>query len=47
MWPFLAVLIASFALMAITMAFQVYRAVQALRGITVLQEPHEGGDATH
>jgi TRAP-type C4-dicarboxylate transport system permease small subunit len=47
MWPFLAILIASFAFMAITMAFQVYRAVQALRGITVLVEPHEAGDATH
>ena len=47
MWPFLAVLIVSFSFMAITMAFQVYRAVQALRGITVLEEPHEAGDATH
>ena len=47
MWPFLAVLIVSFAFMAITMAFQVYRAVQALRGLTVLQEPHDAGDATH
>jgi len=47
MWPFLAVLIASFAFMAITMAFQLYRAVQALRGITVLEEPHDAGDATH
>jgi len=47
MWPFLAVLIASFAFMAITMAFQVYRAAQALRGITVLEEPQDAGDATH
>lgn len=47
MWPFLAVLIVSFAFMAITMVFQLYRAVQALRGITVLEEPHEAGDATH
>ena len=47
MWPFLAVLIASFAFMAITMVFQVYRAVQAMRGITVLEEPAEAGDATH
>jgi hypothetical protein len=29
------------------MAFQVYRAVQALRGITVLEEPQDAGDATH
>jgi C4-dicarboxylate transporter DctQ subunit len=47
MWPFLAILIVSFSFMAITMAFQVYRAVQALRGITVLEEPQEAGDATH
>jgi TRAP-type C4-dicarboxylate transport system permease small subunit len=47
MWPFLAILIVSFAFMAITMTFQVYRAVQALRGITVLQEPQDVGDATH
>jgi C4-dicarboxylate transporter DctQ subunit len=47
MWPFLAVLMVSFAFMAITMVFQIYRAVQALRGITVLEEPHEAGDATH
>ena len=47
MWPFLAVLIVSVAFMAITMAFQVYRAVQALRGITELEEPQEAGDATH
>jgi TRAP-type C4-dicarboxylate transport system permease small subunit len=47
MWPFLAILIVSFAFMAITMAFQLYRAVQALRGITVLEEPHDAGDATH
>ena len=47
MWPFLAVLMVSFTFMAITMVFQVYRAVQALRGITVLEEPHEAGDATH
>lgn len=47
MWPFLAILIVSFAFMAITMVFQVYRAVQALRGITALEEPHDAGDATH
>jgi hypothetical protein len=29
------------------MVFQIYRAVQALRGITVLEEPHEAGDAPH
>jgi len=47
MWPFLAILIVSFAFMAITMVFQVYRAVQALRGVTVLEEPQDAGDATH
>ena len=47
MWPFLAVLLASFAFMAITMLFQIYRAVQALRGITVLEEPVEKMDGTH
>lgn len=47
MWPFLAVLIVSFAFMAITIVFQIYRAVQAMRGITVLVEPQEAGDATH
>ena len=47
MWPFLAVLLASFAFMAITMLFQIYRAVQALRGRTVLEEPVEKMDGTH
>jgi TRAP-type C4-dicarboxylate transport system permease small subunit len=47
MWPFLAVLLFSFAAMAVTMAFQIYRAVQALRGITVLQEEREEMDGTH
>jgi len=47
MWPFLAVLLTSFAFMAITMLFQIYRAVQALRGITVLEEPVEHMDGTH
>ena len=47
MWPFLAVLLASFAFMAITMIFQIYRAVQKLRGRTVLEEPVEKMDGTH
>jgi TRAP-type C4-dicarboxylate transport system permease small subunit len=47
MWPFLAVLIVSFAFMAISTAFQLYREAQALRGVTVLEEPHQAGDATH
>jgi TRAP-type C4-dicarboxylate transport system permease small subunit len=47
MWPFLAVLLVSFACMAITMLFQIYRAVHALRGRTVLEEKQEEADGTH
>jgi TRAP-type mannitol/chloroaromatic compound transport system permease small subunit len=47
MWPFLAVLLFSFTCMAITMLFQIYRELQALRGRTVLEEPVEKTDATH
>jgi TRAP-type C4-dicarboxylate transport system permease small subunit len=47
MWPFLAVLLFAFASMAITMLFQIYREVQALRGRTVLVEKREEGDGTH
>ena len=47
MWPFLAVLLFSFAAMAVTMLFQIYRAVQALRGRSVLVEAREEADGTH
>ena len=47
MWPFLAVLLFSFATMAITMLFQIYRALQALRGRSVLAEAREEADGTH
>jgi TRAP-type C4-dicarboxylate transport system permease small subunit len=47
MWPFLAVLLFSFAAMGITMLFQIYREVQALRGRTVLVEEHREADGTH
>ena len=47
MWPFLAVLLFSFACMGITMLFQIYRAMQALRGRTVLHEEREEMDGTH
>jgi len=47
LWPFLAVLLFSFACMGITMLFQIYRAVQALRGRTVLVEKSEEADGTH
>ena len=47
MWPFLAVLLLSFACMGVTMLFQIYREVQALRGRTVLAERREETDGTH
>jgi TRAP-type C4-dicarboxylate transport system permease small subunit len=47
MWPFLAVLLASFALMAVSLLFQIYRGVQKLRGRTVLAEPAEMETALH
>jgi TRAP-type C4-dicarboxylate transport system permease small subunit len=47
LWPFLAVLLFSFACMAITMLFQIYREVQALRGRTVLVEERHEADGTH
>lgn len=43
MWPFLAVLLAGFAFMAVTIFFQIYREIQKLRGRTVLEEPSEAG----
>ncbi len=45
MWPFLAVLLVSFAFMALTMFFQIYRAIQGLRGRSVLEEPAEKDEA--
>ena len=47
MWPFLAVLLVGFAFMAVTMLFQIYRAIQALRGRKVLEEPPEADAALH
>jgi C4-dicarboxylate transporter DctQ subunit len=41
MWPFLAVLVASFTFMGITLFFQIYRAIQKMRGVNVLEEPVE------
>lgn len=41
MWPFLAVLLAGFALMAVTMLFQIHLGIQKLRGRAVPEEPHE------
>lgn len=41
MWPFLAVLLAGFAFMAVTMFFQIYFEIQKLRGRAVVEETHE------
>ncbi len=46
MWPFLSVLLVGFVFMAVTMFFQIYRAIQKLRGHTVLEEPSEA-DGLH
>jgi TRAP-type C4-dicarboxylate transport system permease small subunit len=46
MWPFLAVLLAGFGFMAITMLFQLYFGIQKLRGRAVPQEEAER-EATH
>ena len=47
MWPFLAALLAGFFFMAVSMFFQLYREVQALRGRTVLEEPAAENEASH
>ena len=41
MAPFLVALIAGFTFMAVTMVFQIYRQVQKMRGVSVLEEPVE------
>ena len=46
MWPFLAVLLVSFAFMALTMLFQIYFAIQKLRGRPAPDEEGER-EATH
>jgi len=45
MWPFLAVLLAGFAMMVVTLFFQIYRGIQKLRGVNVLEEPSEPKEA--
>ena len=45
MWPFLAVLLAGFAFMVVTLFFQVYRGIEKLRGRTVFEEPSESKEA--
>jgi TRAP-type C4-dicarboxylate transport system permease small subunit len=42
MWPFLLVLLVSFAFMVVSLFFQIWRGVQALRGYKVLEDPDEG-----
>jgi TRAP-type C4-dicarboxylate transport system permease small subunit len=46
MWPFLAVLLVSFAFMALTMLFQIYFGIQKLRGRPVPAEEADR-EATH
>jgi TRAP-type C4-dicarboxylate transport system permease small subunit len=46
MWPFLAVLLVSFACMAVTMAFQIWFTIQRLRGRPVPHEQH-AQEGTH
>ena len=47
MWPFLAVLLSGFAFMAITMFFQIWRAIQKLRGRAVFEEAGDAGATGH
>jgi TRAP-type C4-dicarboxylate transport system permease small subunit len=47
MWPFLTVLLCGFAFMAITMFFQIWRAIQKLRGYTVFDEAGDAGATGH
>jgi TRAP-type C4-dicarboxylate transport system permease small subunit len=47
LWPFLAILLFSFGCMAVTMLFQIYREVQALRGRSVLVDERHEADGTH
>lgn len=47
LWPFLAALLLGFAFMAVTAFFQVYYAVQRLRGRAVPEEPTEERGPPH
>ncbi len=44
MWPFLTALLVGFALMAVTLFFQIYRGIHKLRGRSVLEDPSEPKD---
>ena len=47
MWPFLAVLLAGFAFMAVTMFFQVWGSIRKLRGRGVRDETKDPGATGH
>jgi TRAP-type C4-dicarboxylate transport system permease small subunit len=47
MWPFLGSLMAGFAIMAVSLFFQIYRGVQGLRGRRVLEDPPDEIGALH
>jgi TRAP-type C4-dicarboxylate transport system permease small subunit len=47
MWPFLLALLVGFFFMAVSLFFQLYRELQALRGRRVLEEPAGENDASH
>lgn len=47
MWPFLLALLIGFALMAVSLFFQIYRGIEKLRGRDVLDEPSDSGAALH
>ena len=47
MWPFLAVLLLSFASMGITMLFQIWLVVERLRGRPVPPQEEVDREATH
>lgn len=47
MAPFLWTLLASFAFMAVTLFFQIYREIHKLRGLIVLKEPVDADEMPH
>ncbi|MCC7483718.1 MAG: TRAP transporter small permease [Burkholderiales bacterium] len=47
MWPFLAVLLAGFAFMAVTMFFQIHRGLRRLAGHDVADETGDAGATGH
>lgn len=47
MWPFLTVLLLGFAFMAVTLFFQIWKAIQKLRGRRVFEEEGDAGATGH